>query len=181
MLFKHLLNFCCIPNPTGSHLPTISLKQAQRSYFCCLLFSHSGSVGATTFTTALSLWRDRQSGLTQKPNLPNLPGFVWGAWGLTVALGLGRGRRVLCDILLAGEGKASCYFGSYDPGHKRPSQLSDFLKVQAVVSLVRLFHFFFFLTSMSPFCHRQWFEVNSWSQLRCSLKARRLILIGRKS
>lgn len=72
-----------------------------------------------------------------------------------MALGLGRGRRVLCDILLAEEGKTSCYFGSYGPGHKRPSQLSDFLKVQAVVSLVRLFHFFFFLTSMSPFCHRQ--------------------------
>lgn len=61
-----------------------------------------------------------------------------------MALGLGRGRRVFCDILLAEERKALCYFGSYDPGHKRPSQLSDFLKLQAVIPLVRLFHFFFF-------------------------------------
>lgn len=57
-----------------------------------------------------------------------------------MALGLGFGRRVL---LLAEERKASCYFRSYDPGHKRPSQLSDVLKVQAVIPLIGLFHSFF--------------------------------------
>lgn len=69
-----------------------------------------------------------------------------------MVLGLGRGRRGLCDVLVAGERKAQCHSRSYSSryfGEVFP-KLLIFLKLRKL-SVIYIFHSFF--DNVSSFHH----------------------------